>query len=59
MPPKILKATGNKKSYDNRKTSLRSSQKSHETPTDPEEVMNSEVDEAESTSKPGRADSIL
>ena len=40
-------------------TFLRSSQKGHGTSTDPIEVTNSEVDEAESTSKPDEADSIL
>ena len=59
MPPKITKATGNKKSDDRRKTSLRSSQKGCGTPTDPVEVTNSEVDEAETTSKPDEADTIL
>ena len=59
MPPKIMKTSGNKRSDNNRKTFLRSSQKGHGTSTDLVEVMNSEVDKAEPTSKPDEADSTL
>ena len=59
MPPKTMKTGGNKKSDEKRKTSLRSSQKGHGTPADPVDVTNSQVDEAETTLKPEKADSML
>ena len=59
MAPKITKTTGNKTSNDRRKTSLRSSQKGFGTSADPVEVMNSEVDKAETPLKPDEADTIL
>ena len=59
MQPKIMRTSGNKRSDDNRKTSLKSSQKGHGTFTDPVEVTNFEADEAEPTLKPDEADSIL
>ena len=58
MPPKITKTSGNKRSGDNRKTSLQSSWKGHGTVTDPLEIGNSEADEADSASKPDEADAI-
>ena len=51
-----MKTSGNKRSDDNRKTSLQSSQKGSGILTDPLEIGNSEADEAESALKPDEAD---
>ena len=57
MPPKTTRTGGNKKSGENRKTTLRSSQKSCGTSTDPVDIMNSEVEET--ISKPDKTDTTL
>ena len=59
MPPKTTRTGGNKKSGENRKTMLRSSQKGCGTSTDPVDVMNSEVEETETISKPDKTDTML
>ena len=59
MPPKTTRTGGNKKSSENRKTTLRSSQKDCETSTDPVDVMISEVEETETILKPDKTDTTL
>ena len=59
MPPKTTRTGGNKKSSENRKTMLRSSRKGSGTSTDPVDVMNSEVEETETISKPDKTDTML
>ena len=59
MPPKTTRTGGNKKSSENRKTMLRSSQKGCGTSTDPMDVMNSEVEETKAMSKPDKTDTML
>ena len=59
MPPKTTRTGDNKKSSENRKTTLRSSQKGCGTSTDPVEVTNSEVEETKTISKPDKTDTML
>ena len=59
MPPKTTITGGNKKSGENRKTTLRCSQKDCGTSTDPVDVTNSEVEETETISKPDKTDTTF
>ena len=59
MPPKMTRTGGNKKSGENRKTMLRSSQKGCGTSTDPVDITNSEVEETETISNPDKMDTML
>ena len=59
MPPKTTRTGGNKKSGENRKTTLRSSQKDCGTSTDPVDVTNSEVEEIENILKPDKTDTMF
>ena len=59
MPPKTTKTGGNKKSGENRKTTLRHHQKGCGTSTDPLDATTSEVEETEAISKPAKADVTL
>ena len=59
MPPKTTRTGGNKKSGENRKTTLRSSRKGCGTSTDPMDVTNSQVEEIETISKPDKTNTTL
>ena len=59
MPPKMTRTGGNKKSGENRKTTLRSSQKGYGTSTDPVDVNSSKVEETETILKPDKTDTML
>ena len=59
MSPKTTRTGGNKKSGENRKTTLRHPQKGCGTSTDPVDATTSEVEETETISKPAKADAML
>ena len=56
MPPKATRTGGNKKSSENRKTTLRHSQKNCGTSTDPVDVTTSEV--TQTILKPDKTDAL-
>ena len=59
MPPETIRTGGNKKSSENRKTTLRSSRKGCRTSTDPVDIMNSEVEETETILKPDKTGTMF
>ena len=58
MSPKTTRTGGNKKSSENRKTTLRGSQKGCGSSIDPMDIMNSEVEETETILKPDKTDTM-
>ena len=59
MPPKTTRTGGNKKSGENRKTTLRHPQKGCGTSTDPVDAMTFKVEETETILKPAKVDAML